>query len=704
MALGTSLLALTLALALLATIGFGGERWARRYVWLAFICTLCACLYLWLLIFQNRFAIDYVWAYSSLSLPWFYKISVFWAGQQGSLLLWLVFHAAIGTYLIYKKSLRRSMFVIYFLLEAMLALLMLTKNPFLASGGQIPADGMGMNPLLQDPWMAIHPPLIFFGYALLAVPYAASLGALWDKQQTDFLSLTRRYLFLSLGFLGAGIFVGGYWAYKVLGWGGYWGWDPVENASLVPWLATTVLAHLSLAARRRACLLPYVHLAAIFAFSLTLYGTFLARSGLLGDFSVHSFTGESIGLYLAACNALIFLGGLAILIFRLENLPKGTPYTSHKSRLFFLLLGQILLGLIAFIVFVGMSMPMLSTLWGAPSVLDTAFYPRVLAPLAVALVLTLFFSTLWGMNKLSIKAYAFAVPLLLGIVFVMRLGAPPLWSWLLAGGAVCAFCSSLWAWHKKILSHSATLAHGGVCLALLAFVTTGAASSETSLNFTQGETQTAFGHTLRYDGVRYDAQRTSKAYVFTLDGHEISTLTKLDANEQPTAKEPAIYKSLVGDFYLVPEPKEAELPQVTLAKGHTAMAGSLAYLLDNVEETKIRNEILCTAHVSITDGDRIETVEPTLRADALGAKSPSVSAWNNTFRVRLLEVSGNLRHVVLEILPTETEESTQPLAIHLSFKPFIWLLWLGAVCVVLGSLGAVRVSRIEQGKGNPPKV
>ena len=194
-----------------------------------------ASLLLWILIFENDFSVEYVAAYSSTTLPTIYKISAFWAGQQGSFLLWLLIHAIIGAVLTFRRTTAAAL-GIYFLMQSVLVFLVLAKSPFAEHSAQV-FEGAGLNPLLQDFWMAIHPPIIFVGYALLAVPFALSLGELLTEAASrSWLEEARKWTLAAWSFLGAGIFIGGYWAYKVLGWGGYWGWDPVENSSLVPWL------------------------------------------------------------------------------------------------------------------------------------------------------------------------------------------------------------------------------------------------------------------------------------------------------------------------------------------------------------------------------------------------------------------------------------------------------------------------------------
>lgn len=280
---------------------------------------------------------------------------------------------------------------------------MLAKSPFVVSVTAV-QDGVGLNPLLQDPWMAVHPPVIFIGYALLAVPFAYAMGALLkDEDQKSWLEPARRWALFAWGFLGAGIFIGGYWAYKVLGWGGYWGWDPVENSSLVPWLLAGAFVHILHVAKRRPAALSVLHLSVIFTFALVIYGTFLTRSGILGDFSVHSFSGTSIGMTLAVVNAIVLIGGLALLAIKAGNLPQGKLYEAHASREFCLLLGALVLVFISAIIFIGMSMPLFTQLIGKPAAVDTDFYVRTTLPLAIAMCLIMA-ASLWRSSRWCSRA------------------------------------------------------------------------------------------------------------------------------------------------------------------------------------------------------------------------------------------------------------------------------------------------------------
>ena len=198
---------------------------------------------LMLSILNHEFVYTYVARYSSRDLPLLYLISSFWAGQEGSFLLWVFLAAWLGFFLIGHSGRREPRAMLVYNLNCLfLMALLIRQSPFHMAPFP-PADGNGMNMLLQDPWMAIHPPIVFLGYAAYSIPFAYAVTALWSREYDSWIKPGLPWAIFAYVTLGAGIIIGGFWSYKVLGWGGYWGWDPVENASLLPWLAGTALVH-----------------------------------------------------------------------------------------------------------------------------------------------------------------------------------------------------------------------------------------------------------------------------------------------------------------------------------------------------------------------------------------------------------------------------------------------------------------------------
>ena len=500
-----------------------------------------ASLFLWYLIFENDFSVEYVAAYSSTTMPAIYKISAFWAGQQGSFLLWLLIHAITGAVLTFRRTSAAAL-GIYFLLQSVLVFLVLAKSPFAEHPAQV-FEGVGLNPLLQDFWMAIHPPIIFVGYALLAVPFALSLGSLLTEA------------------LGAGIFIGGYWAYKVLGWGGYWGWDPVENSSLVPWLLAAVLLHMINLARKKSVVLAQAHVAATFTYSLVIYGTFLTRSGILSDFSVHSFAGSNIGMAIALANALVLIGGLTIILIKAKDLPQGELYKSYSDSSFIVLLSCLLIIFIATIVWIGMSMPLLSQIFGEAAAVDSDFYIKSTTPIALTLA--------------ALMIYTFAK-------------------------------------FSRMISLGGKVAHVGFLLMLAAIVISSRGETITQELQPQAKASIA-GHEVIYEGQVFQEDETQKFYVYTVDGEAVRALTKLRGNGTDAAREPAILRSFGGDVYIAPHaPTIDNVQELMLTKGLFAMDGELGYIFNDaqIDYDDNGNPIQASAAITITDGEIDEVIHP----------------------------------------------------------------------------------------------
>ena len=706
--IGTVLLVSTLLFAFAAAFcdTQGKTRQAAVAAYLAGIAAIGAAATLFVAILGDDFSVAYVISYSSIDLPLLYKFSAFWAGQQGSFLLWLAIHACVGILLVRSGRMTAAGRSIYHLLTAMLTVLVLIKSPFVPAD-MIVFDGHGMNPLLQDPWMAVHPPIIFAGYALLAVPFVYSIESMIkNPMDGDFLIPMRRWTLIAWAFLGAGIFIGGYWAYKVLGWGGYWGWDPVENSSLVPWLLACVLLHLISVARERCGAFYLVHLAAIFSYAFVLYGTFLTRSGILGDFSVHSFAGSEIGLYIALANAVVLLFGLGILTVRIERLPKGAVYEQHRSRDFFVLLGMLLIVFIAAIVFFGMSMPLISGLLGESAAVDTNYYVRTSLPIAVPLVLLMALGVLlpYGSGRIARPVWIFVISVGGGILAEL-VGATDILSVLLSTFAVLAVAAAIEAFRRQQIGLGGMVAHVGAGLAFLAFILSGTGSQTTTVILIPNEPQEVYGHTIIYRGQMFAESGNEKSYRYEVDGVLYEAVTKLRANGEDAAREPAIARSIVGDLYIAPSPTSGGRAELILHRGKTVMGiNDYAYRYESLAfEPQGSGKTLVTAQIALTDGEEVDDAAPTILATETGGTSQPIEVMNGKFRIRLTGVSADERDIRIEILPSEAEEASLPVPASVSTKPGISILWLACVLVTVGGLLAAAQAE-NRGKGGGSEV
>jgi len=368
---------------------------SRRAAWVCAGLITLAEIVLAVAIARHDFSLDYVASYSSLSLPRLYLVTVLWAGQSGSLLFWSWLLTMATLLFVLINGNRRlgqhrpsvtSLTVLHGIQLFFLTILTCVSSPFELLP-QTPVNGAGLNPLLQNPWMAFHPPVLFIGYVGMAIPFALAIGALaWRVPDREWLHQCRNWAIVAWCFLTVGIVVGGLWAYLELGWGGYWAWDPVENASLIPWLTGTAMLHTLIMQERRGMLKRTNIVLIGLTFILTIFATFLTRSGILN--SLHAFAPNySLGaLFLGLIVvSLILLGTLSLR--RSKWLHSGTLFDSLLSRESAFLLGIILLCLLAITVFLGTTLPIYGKWVGAgDAVVGGSFYNRSTGPLFLLLL------------------------------------------------------------------------------------------------------------------------------------------------------------------------------------------------------------------------------------------------------------------------------------------------------------------------------
>ncbi len=343
------------------------------------------------LIFTDRFDIEYVASYSNRALPTAYKISALWAGQAGSILFWTLILCAYAALVVWQNRRRNRplMPIVVTTLGAVatffLILLNFMAHPFVRLS-RLPVDGLGMNPQLQNPFMAIHPPALYTGYVGLTVPFAFAIAALATGQLNDtWFRTTRRFTILSWFVLGTGILLGGWWAYVELGWGGYWAWDPVENASLIPWLTATAFLHSVMIEERKRMLRVWNLALVIMTFLLSILGTFITRSGVIS--SVHSFTRSDIGPMFAGFLGIAAIVSIGLLLHRLPLLQAEHRLDSFVSRESTFLFNNLLLVGAAFAVLWGTLFPILSeAVRGVKITVGPPFFNEIMVPITFALM------------------------------------------------------------------------------------------------------------------------------------------------------------------------------------------------------------------------------------------------------------------------------------------------------------------------------
>jgi len=364
---------------------------ARNGAFAAAVTATAASVILIVLLLTQDMSVRYVYEHVNSHLPTVYRLSAFWAGQEGSLLIWLWMVALLTVIMVVSKRVwnePRGPYVLTVMAatQAFLALvLVLLSNPF-ETLPTVPSDGQGLNPLLQNFWMVMHPPVIFFAYAAYTVPFALAIGGLAiGRLDKEWLAMVRRWAILAWLFLGTGILMGAYWAYLELGWGGYWAWDPVENSSLIPWLMGTALLHSLMMQERRDVFKRWNVWLISLTFALCLFATFVTRSGVIQ--SVHAFGRSPIGFYFLAFIALCLAALVVLISTRRRVLGEAYEFRVLLSRETGLLLTNLILIGAALVVLVGTVFPALVELvQGRQATLDTTFYERTVGPLTLALI------------------------------------------------------------------------------------------------------------------------------------------------------------------------------------------------------------------------------------------------------------------------------------------------------------------------------
>jgi cytochrome c-type biogenesis protein CcmF len=687
----------------------------RKIYYLFFFLVFLASAYLMFLFLTHNFKVEYVHNYSSSDLPWYYLVSGFWAGQEGSFLLWLFLGSFLGIFIVSGKGGKKTdiyrgytMFF-YLLVQISLLVLLLKKSPFSLLPAS-PLEGRGLNPMLQDFWMVIHPPVVFIGYAATAVPFAYALSALVKNKYEGWTKFVLPWVGFSCFSLGAGIFLGSYWAYKVLGWGGYWGWDPVENASLIPWLCSIALMHGLLLEKTKGCMRKTNFLLAILSFLLILYGTFLVRSGVLGEFSVHSFTDLGISAYLMWFMIFFLLFSLGLFIFRLPNIQHIQITKNILSSEFSMSVGIIFLCVSALLVLLGTSSPLITSIFGKASNVEMTFYLRTQLPLAliVALVLGVVPFLSWKGLSWNELIKMIWVPLSLAFLltilsFILKVRFP---SYLvLMFVALLAFLSNLLVFFKRSKKGAkfagGYLTHLGVGLLLVGIITSTGYSRSIKLTLPLNETKEAFGYKFTYMGI----DSTS------IDGKDALEVKVEKGNKNFMARpkfyysefthgmlrHPHIKTNLLDDLYLAPlkfsHQGESEQESLfTLHKGETKkIAGYDIKFVDFDMTTHDKvDQVSVGAILEVEKNDQKETLIPTItigRTEGDQAKSTVQLPFGEDYLI-LKRIDADRKTIDLSLVLAEEETSGGLLILNVSKKPLINLYWLGTVLILLGLITA----------------
>ena len=553
------------------------ERCRTALAWIAAMSAGCvlAVVAMETALLTDDFSVAYVARNSTIATPLIYKIATLWGALEGSILLWaLVLCGYVGAaawrfrHRTAEPTVAWALLVMLAVCVFFFALLAGPANPF-ATLADPPADGGGLNPLLRNhPLMAIHPVMLYLGYVGFTVPFGFAVAALvTGRLDSRWLADMRRWVLVAWGCLGVGILLGAWWSYEVLGWGGYWAWDPVENASLLPWLVATAFVHSLITQQRRSMLRVWNLSLLIATFALTIFGTFLTRSGVLE--SVHEFSESTLGPLLLGFFAVIVATGVVLIAWRGEALRKPASLGSVWSREGAFLGNNLIFAVAAFVVLLGTVFPLLAeAVWNDRLAVGRPYFDRMLAPVGLALLALMGLSPAlnWRNTTAELRSRRLLVPAGVGaatMAISVWAGAHGFWAVLalgLGGFTIGSAGRLLWLGVRRngrrgLLGRTGggMIAHIGVGIIAFGFIASGAFDSEGEFTLSPGESGEVAGHAVTYIGMTDGIEGGNRVVRVRVDVEGRGTfepaVTRFAEFGQPIST-PSVATSLVDDVYL----------------------------------------------------------------------------------------------------------------------------------------------------------
>lgn len=714
----------------------------------------------------HDFSNAYVYQNTSLDLGLKFLISATWAGQEGSFLLWIIMNAAVGLAVIrlareYEAPVMAIIalcqaFLISMIVGIELGPLPIGSSPFatlmdkfpdapMIQAGIIPTDGQGLNDLLQNYWMVIHPPILFVGFAAMIVPFAFAVTALWKRQYTQWVRPALPWTLFAVMALGVGIMLGGYWAYETLSFGGYWAWDPVENSSLVPWLIGVAAVHTMIVQKRSGHSQKASLFLAVLAYMLVVYSTFLTRSGILGEISVHSFV--DLGLYNQLLIWILTMGviGFGLFAARYSELPTPKKEPEMLSREFMIFMGAMVLCAISAVIIVGTSAPILGRIFrDSPSAVPLEFYNKWTLPLSIVFVFLAGMAQLFWWNKMNVRTINRVLmwPTLLAVLSTaIIVVVSPFRSLIGDGGSwweqnsfgmavvllvfVSFFAlygngSVLWriARGNLKLAGGAT-GHVGMAIMMLGIVASSVFGNAIGSGVQVGDNRDNFiltkGQTLPVNG-----------YVFTYngrgenkEGRPVFNLTVTDPADRTYEMSPVVYMSNKGqwiqhpsvrqfvekDIFLAVAPNEMfetgdeDQGQINLARGDSTVVGNDEYVITfdgfdlNVEPEFLTDstEVAVGALVRIEKKatGEFQSVRPIYiieRDRSVSFIENSIPEWGLTIAFTAMNVDNGEVTLALDGVRVTPDDW---LVVQAYEKPLISLVWIGFIILTGGFLISV---------------
>jgi len=594
------------------------------FCWIALICLALAFA-------NNDYRYLYVWQHSDNSMPWYYLVSAVWGGMDGSMLLWAaIMSAFVAVSILNKKNFSKKIYQwltpslslaqVFFLL-----VVNFFTNPFrLVPLNSVISDGNGLNPLLQNPSMMIHPPLLYCGFTGFVIPFGFAIAALLSKENL-WLKYVHKWTLSAWMFLTAGIILGGNWAYIELGWGGFWAWDPVENASFLPWLTATAFLHSAMAQEQRGVFKVWNVSLAIATYMLTVFGTFLTRSGIVQ--SVHAFAEADIGWVFVSYLVLLIIFSATLVIFRLKELKPENQIENFFSREVLFLFNNLIFLSIAFTVMWGVMFPVISeAVAGEKAVVGPPFFNQVTGPMFFSLLALMLFGPFvaWKGDNLKKVSKALLPSLIFGLIISLVL------IYLKPTYILAAFSIGLGV---------------AIIFSLEKIVRTAAVKRRK-----EGNLASAYKNVIRSKSRRFG-------------GHVVHFGV-------------AIMAIAITASYVYKTEKD-----ITLEIGQKAKVGSYEFKLDDVLESPQSSYHAIIAKVSVYKGDKkISTLQPERRAYAREVTT-EVALEMNLLNDLYVAFAG------IDLAGRDPSDLKKlPLIFKIYINPLQVWLWFGSILVIIGTL------------------
>ena len=698
------------------------------------------------LIITHQFQYTYVFSYSSTELPLHLLFACFYSGQEGSFLLWTTLVALIGVGL--QPYARRHQYeapvmLFYGLILSFLTLLLVAKNPFalyhetFAAQGMtiedVPGNGRGLNPLLHNAWITIHPPILFTGFASMSVSFAFAMAGLVRKDYHRWIDVSLPWTLFASGVLGFGIMLGGFWAYETLGWGGFWGWDPVENSSLIPWLVVVALVHTMLVQKRTRGLIKTNMILAMLSFVMVLYSTFLTRSGILGDTSVHSFVDPgrfAFWILLLFMLTFVVIGIYLVFLRRVDMNVKREEFKS-TTREFMLSIGSALIMASAIFVTIGTSWPVIMEVVGLPKVaVAIEFYNQVhryLVPVVLIVnALSLFLQ--WrntSMDGFKRRVGMAAVVATIGTAVMVLLGINQVWAAALSFGAWFSIAVNIQDAMRIMRAGpsfvGAYVSHVGIALLMFGVVTTSMYAESYHAVLTHGKPTKVGPYTLTYLGKeqveRQFVDREKFRYYVRIDhDNQRRTVAPVlywsDYNQrQSPFLEPGIRWGLMDDLYVSPKNigREDVFKETTVQKGatfrvpiDTAVTLNLEGFTMPMEEgqavdgrmqmsAKLKLEIEGGRQVALKARTRITTGPNGPAFDPEWVTVPGTSTAIGLINIDRNNEDPSKSKGTFAFYDTRNPKpfAREEFTVEFSVKPLISLVWIGVIAMVMGFMFSI---------------